>query len=1522
MKKFLAVLLSLVLVLSLFGPATAALEEDTAPEEPAEAAVAAVEEEPVLPETAEAVTDEEPAAEEPAAEEAAEEPAEAAEEAEEEAVPEEPAEAAEPEAEEPAEAPAEAEAEAELPEEDAPVEEAVPEEEVIPAEEVIPEEEAAIEEEPAAEEPEEEAEPAEPTKYVKFEKKLDNVAVTAVAEAGAFDVPVELQVKTLIPGSAAYKEADKALTEEGYEYDGMLALDIGFADENGAPVEPAGPVSVSLKLITDGDVPADAESAAVAHIADDGVQLVADTADETEGTVTVDETAVSADFVVDSFSTFVITWTEGGQEMSATVHWGELGSDGSFTEFDAAVLDTTAASVSLRNSYSGYTYMSADYCAPGVDRENGVTILSELYKTDDGTWEYVRPATEDSEEQHVPLANGSHIYAYYFVPGSPNPSSSSSTTDIPAPTTTKNVVANGDGTYTIILDVEGNTVQEDDSHYANVLIILDATRSMEMNGSQKWANAKTAVQTLIDTLTTGDNSGNSGKIDFCLVTFGRAATLRDWTKDESGLKTTVSGLNTVTTSGTNWESGLRAGVAALGDNLPDSDPLYVIFLTDGDPNTYYTNTNSTNYDNSGTASGYNNSSTTSANRAYDEARTLAAAGKLYGIFCFDGTTVDTSSDSYRRLNGVITGTGQGGQETIGATADTIEQKFKDIAETIINDLGANNVQVDDGVPSLSNVSAAVAGEASGFEYQISTDGGETYSTWAEAPGASYSNDNGVTWDLAELGTVQPGASYRLKFTVWPSQEAYDLIADLNNGIKTMTDAELEEAGIAKSEDGVYTLKTNTHLKTTYTVGETTYTDEPDELAQAAMLLPTETIGVRKVWNNFIDQQNPPAGVKLILTRDGKDYLYGDNAVEVSKSTNWEKDDIFISLGQIRSTDSGYEILETGHDYEIVEPEDYEGDYRWELTSEIYHPMVINGTTTMLIKDDEATGTEGTDYYIIGGTKYKVSSGDNMLQAWNDRRSWLQIEKKVTGEGAPEDALFTFTVTINDANKEDIWYSAYGPNGIIKDLETNGTAQEGDTGYFYIASGTPITVQIQAGWTLRFLNLPSGTTYTIEETTLPDGFKYDSAEDRQTVDTAADQDAPQRPTIDDDGKVEGTINVPNVEFYVDYTNEYAETEIEITKVWEDNDDQIGGRPTAAQFKDDISLVVNDEATKDYNGEDYLTITDNEDGTYTIKYSGLPKYIDGEEAAYQVQETTVPEGYTASTTAAVENKGEITNTLKTGNLTITKTVESDLAADAETKFTFTITTDPTVNGKFKATGSTYTEVEFKEGKATVELADGETVTIEGLAAGVKYTVEEEEVEGFTTESDGEEGTISEEEAAEAEFTNTRETGDLTVTKELDSDLAADADKTFTITVTLSDDSISGTYGDMTFDGGVATVELKGGESATAEGLPTTVEYTVEEDDESAEGFEVDYDNEEGEIGEDLVTATVTNTRETGDLTVTKEVESDLAADADKTFTITVTLSDDSISGTYGDMTFDGGVATVELKGGESATAEGLP
>ena len=327
------------------------------------------------------------------------------------------------------------------------------------------------------------------------------------------------------------------------------------------------------------------------------------------------------------------------------------------------------------------------------------------------------------------------------------------------------------------------------------------------------------------------------------------------------------------------------------------------------------------------------------------------------------------------------------------------------------------------------------------------------------------------------------------------------------------------------------------------------------------------------------------------------------------------------------------------------------------------------------------------------------------------------------------------------------------------------------------------------------------------------------------------------------------------------------------------------------------------------------------TFTLK-DGESKTIQNlpTEITYTVTEEAA-DGFittkTGDTGTISETKSEakFTNKKDEGGLIISKSVVSPLAADHNLKFAFTVTlSDDTING-------TYDGLTFNNGVAEIKLADGETATATGLPKGITYEVVETANNLFTTTKTGDSGTIGDT-ASSAEFTNTRKTGKLTVSKTLVSDLAADATKDFEFTVTLGDNTITGTYGDMAFTDGVATFTLKGGESKAAEGLPAGISYTVAET-EDADNFTTDKTNATGTIdSESDMEAGFTNTRKTGDLKVSKTLVSDRAADADQEFTFTVALTDTTISGTYGDMTFAGGVATITLKGGEDKTAEGLP
>ena len=90
----------------------------------------------------------------------------------------------------------------------------------------------------------------------------------------------------------------------------------------------------------------------------------------------------------------------------------------------------------------------------------------------------------------------------------------------------------------------------------------------------------------------------------------------------------------------------------------------------------------------------------------------------------------------------------------------------------------------------------------------------------------------------------------------------------------------------------------------------------------------------------------------------------------------------------------------------------------------------------------------------------------------------------------------------------------------------------------------------------------------------------------------------------------------------------------------------------------------------------------------------------------------------------------------------------------------------------------------------------------------------------------------------------------------------DEKFTFTITLSDKTINGTYGDMTFKNGVATIELVDGQSAQAINLPVGISYTVTE--EVVEAYTTTSENSTGTIRKnETAKCKFTNTEVVADL-----------------------------------------------------------
>lgn len=177
----------------------------------------------------------------------------------------------------------------------------------------------------------------------------------------------------------------------------------------------------------------------------------------------------------------------------------------------------------------------------------------------------------------------------------------------------------------------------------------------------------------------------------------------------------------------------------------------------------------------------------------------------------------------------------------------------------------------------------------------------------------------------------------------------------------------------------------------------------------------------------------------------------------------------------------------------------------------------------------------------------------------------------------------------------------------------------------------------------------------------------------------------------------------------------------------------------------------------DGEDAgQSIELNESNGWKHSFEGLAKYSkSGSAIAYTVAEDPV-EGYSSKVTGDAKDGFTVTNTVKTGELDVSKTVvaREGLAVDADKIFKFVVEATDAMGRK--ASG-TYGDATFEDGKATLKLKDGQTARITGLPAGTAYTVTERAAEGYTTAVNGAEGSradgsISADQVASAAFTNT--------------------------------------------------------------------------------------------------------------------------------------------------------------------------
>ena len=329
--------------------------------------------------------------------------------------------------------------------------------------------------------------------------------------------------------------------------------------------------------------------------------------------------------------------------------------------------------------------------------------------------------------------------------------------------------------------------------------------------------------------------------------YPKGGSANGWTSsDYDGLMTVVN--NTNTPSGTNWQDALMYAkeVADAKKAAQPNEPVFVIFLTDGEPTAIYGE--------SGGAHHYNNVGGGFI-AAYTPARPAAKAIVDAGYGFYSIFTFNPGEEQTRYLKRLVhyAYTGYDVSDTTSGdfsyldtsqyiskyfynadSPENLARAFDDILSAITTTIAHGNVSIVDGLTTDAMTSTLISGKANGFTYKVTDENsnvlytvtatgdtdnpsvtfninGTTYSESQvvqkeAANGKKYYSvtvdgkeyrmaladfaDTGegdeetkeLTWDLSPIGTLADKCTYSIDFVVWPNQEAYDYVAALNNGL--------------------------------------------------------------------------------------------------------------------------------------------------------------------------------------------------------------------------------------------------------------------------------------------------------------------------------------------------------------------------------------------------------------------------------------------------------------------------------------------------------------------------------------------------------------------------------------------------------------------------------------------------------------------------------------------------------------------------------------------------------------------
>ena len=864
------------------------------------------------------------------------------------------------------------------------------------------------------------------------------------------------------------------------------------------------------------------------------------------------------------------------------------------------------------------------------------------------------------------------------------------------------------------LSVSANSFDIEAKNKLDIVLVIDNSSSMDKtdannsNTQSRRQAAKAAATDFVDSLINGDKDN----VKIGVVVFGTdLQNSQSLSNNATTIKNFINGINSVSNQGTNVQSAIAQAESLLSEGREDAKKVVVI-LTDGEPTyfnytyTYYNRNGNLVTNTSRAGNGSNNNAVNvcyAYNRYYrcTDSRSVkpsdaakAALDSLKRTYSnSDVYTIGFGNEAGNSLS-IINPASNDGENPIyqnldALTGDQLKEKFHGISDKLVELIGRDSV-VTDIIPK---------------EFKLTQES----KTELEEKGITVvSNEDGTTTLTWNIGNISAGTEYNISYIVRAEDDYHGSIYT-NDSATLITTVDDDNPYYKDMENKTITLEfEKPSAEIPMITNDDHYNDNSSYIGYAQSIINGASILNNDLNENVkTDGNNATVEDKIIINENDNTRKISNDTYEIYKNNvkqgkltiNSDGTFVFISeeniSGEVEFT---YHVETTINPYEETNTV-ISNDSKVTLNILERSKVSINGIKVW----DDNNNQDGLrpENITIGLYANGVPILNKQLTSSNWAYSFTDLYKYQAGHENEERYLINYEV--KELTKVDGYFTTYGNNSIIN------------------------------------THVPEKTEVSVSKV-WNDNDDQDGLRDEVVVVLKADDDVAKRATLNEDNDWEYTFeNLPKYKagekivysieeieikgytsritgtaeegFTITNTHTPEVTEVVGRKVWQDKNDQDGLRPE--------SITV-----KLFAGGEYVTegtFTEGENKNWAFAFTNLPKYKDGAEIEYTIEEVTVG-GYTPS----YGENNTIINTHETSKIVVSGTKTWDDNDDQDGLRPDSIIVRLIADGE---------EIAYKE----VTETDQWSYSFTGLdeyanGSKISYTITEDAVSGYTTVIDG--------------------------------------------------------------------------------------------------------------------------------------------------------------------------------------------